>query len=188
MKSILNSLLGGQRRRPRPPRPQTIISRQIGKAIAGLIIAGGAALFGLNINNKGTAKSVVASQNQAVQISESDPNSALLNALNTKKELFFVEIKSAEVIKLLRNDNRGARHQRWIIQLPNSEPILAVYNIDLSEKIPLSPGDIIDLAGELKYDDKKKTPLIHWLHDDPQKKRKNGYVIHNDKKYGTVIQ
>ncbi len=188
MKSILNSLLNGQRRRPRPPRPQTIISRQIGKAIAGLILAGGAALFGLNQSNKDSDKIALSNQNQAVHVSETDPNSILLNALNKQTELTFVEIKSAQVVKLLRNDNRGARHQRWLIQLTNSKPILAVYNIDLSDKIPLSPGDIIDLAGELKFDEKKKTPLIHWLHDDPQQKRKNGYVIHNGKKYGTVLR
>ena len=58
---LLENLLRG-RRRPRPPSVQTVVSRKIGKAIGALVIAGGAALFGLNL--KGNKKSDVVEQNK----------------------------------------------------------------------------------------------------------------------------
>ena len=50
-------------------------------------------------------------------------------------------------------------------------PWVSVHNIDLAEKVPLSAGDSVDLAGELVYGDRKKDPILHFTHSDPQKKR-----------------
>lgn len=184
---VLEDLLRG-RRRPRPPRPQTIISRQIGKGIAALIIAGGAALFGLKSkNNDKTTKDVVPQAQQIESINQTDENYAILNLIAQKKPSVFIEAKNVKVIKLMRNDNRGARHQRFIVQFNNGVSLRAIYNLDLSEKVPVSVGDLVSLGGELEYDDRTKEPLLHWLHSDPQKKRPDGYVLLNGKKYGEVI-
>ena len=175
-------------RRPRPPRPQTIISRQIGKAIAALILAGGAALFGLNKSKDASnSNQQKASISQQVQVANSDENFAVINAINQQKELLFAEIKNAKVVKLLRNDSKGSRHQRWIVQLSNGASIRIVHNIDLAEKVPLSAGDTEDAAGELVYNDRTKEPTLHWTHADPRKKRAAGYIKHLGKSYGELL-
>jgi hypothetical protein len=176
------------RRRPRPPRPQTVISRQIGKAIGALILAGGAALFGLKNTNSKSANSSRDNQPTEInQVAKDDVNYLVIKAIANNSELPFVEIKNAKVVKLLRNDNKGAKHQRWQIMI-NKEIILTViYNLDLAEKVPLSVGDEIDLAGELIFGSKKHDPILHWTHADPQRKRMDGYVLLRDKKYGTLI-
>lgn len=186
--SLLENLLRRPRRRPRPPRPETIISKQIGKAIAGLIIAGGAALFGLQQKNTSPSKKQIETPQAQVEVLAQSPHFQIEKAIAENRQAPFVEVKSAKVIKLLRNDNKGARHQRWIIQTSNGSTVTVVHNIDLAEKVPLSAGDEIDVAGELVFGDRKKDPILHWTHADPQKKRIGGYVVHLGKKYGDLIQ
>lgn len=185
---FLDSIL--RRRRPRPPTLQTVISRRIGKAIAALVIGGGAALFGLKSRyNDHSTKGLTVAQKQVenIKVEKTSVNYDALNAIKNFKELPYVVIKNAKVVKLLRNDNKGARHQRWIIQIEEGVTITVVHNIDLAEKVPLSAGDEIELAGELVYGDRKKDPIIHWTHGDPQKKRAPGYILLNGKKYGDLI-
>jgi hypothetical protein len=183
---LLENLLRG-RRRPRPPSVQTVVSRKIGKAIGALIIAGGAALFGLNM--KGNKKANVVDQNKTAAVSDvakTDANFQILKAISDNKEISFVEAKNVKVVKLLRADNKGARHQRWVVQFDNGTQMTAVYNIDLADKVPLSVGDVISMGGELVFGDRKGDPILHWIHADPRKKRIDGYVMLNDKKYGQL--
>lgn len=193
MSGLLDQLFR-QRRRPRPPQPGTVISRYIGKAIAGLVLAGVAAVFGLKDktshqdNLKNNQSTISSQQHVKTQVDLKDENYQLVQAIEANLELDFVQVKNAQVIKLLRADNRGARHQRWIIQLPSGHTITAVYNIDLSEKIPLEVGSTMDLAGQLVFGDKKHDPILHWIHADPQKRRRDGYVIYNGKSYGKLDQ
>lgn len=183
-----------QRRRPRPPQPGTVISRYIGKAVAGLILAGVAAVFGLKdrssdqVNVKNNQSTVSSQQHVSARVDSKNENYQIIHAIESKQELDFVEVKNARVIKLLRADNRGARHQRWIMQLSSGHTITAVYNIDLSEKIPLEVDATMDLAGQLVFGDKKHDPILHWIHADPQKRRRDGYVIYNGKTYGQLDQ
>ncbi len=185
---ILDSIL--TRRRPRPPALQTQLSRKIGKLIAGGLIAGGAALFGLkNRGTSDTAKNLTAAQkqNSAIKATKQDLNYEVLNAIKNSKELPFVIIKEAKVVKLLRNDNKGAKHQRWIIQIQEGITITVVYNLDLALKVPLSAGDTIELAGELVFGDRYKDPILHWTHADPNKRRTDGYVLLNGKRYEELL-
>lgn len=174
-----------RRRRPRPPTYQTLISRRVGKWIAAGIIAGGAALFGLNKDKTASAKKSVPA---AVQVSNQDENFQVLNLMSKKQKSVFTEAKNVKVIKLMRQDNRGAAHQRFIVQFPTGETLRAIYNLDLSEKVPVSLGDTVNLGGELDYDSRTREPFMHWLHEDPIKKHTDGYVLHNGKKYGVITK
>ncbi len=157
------------RRRRKAPRLQTVVSKKIGKLIAAIILAGVAALFGLN-----------------KQVSPKHlSTSTLSQALQNKRPLNFVEINDALVVKVLKNDTQGSRHQRWLMRTASGELITAIYNIDVAEEIPLKTGDTISLAGELIFGSRKKDPIIHWLHSDPEKKRPDGYIIYAGKKYGS---
>ncbi len=106
----------------------------------------------------------------------------ILLALDEGKGLDFVEIKGAEVVRLLPDDNEGRRHQKWIFEIAGGHRITAIYNTSFSEAVPLEIGDIVNVGGQYIFD--KNGGVIHWLHVDPKKNRPDGYVELNGKRYG----
>ncbi len=86
------------------------------------------------------------------------------------------------VIKLLADDNRGSRHQRFILRLPTGLTLLVAHNIDLAPKIAgLKVGDNVAFAGEYKWSDKGGT--LHWTHHDPQRRHGDGWLRHEGRIY-----
>jgi len=89
---------------------------------------------------------------------------------------------SGKVIKILSDDNKGSRHQRFILKLPSNLSILVAHNIDLAPRIDdLKTGDIVEFYGEYEWND--KGGVMHWTHHDPRKKHKDGWLKHNGKIY-----
>lgn len=88
----------------------------------------------------------------------------------------------ANVIKVLPDDTRGSRHQRFLIKLDSGEVILIAHNIDLASRVhDLTEGDEIGFSGEFEWND--KGGVIHWTHKDPRSKHVHGYLQHDGKKY-----
>ena len=88
-----------------------------------------------------------------------------------------------EVIKLLPDDTKGSRHQRFILRLASGRTLLISHNIDLAPRIDtLKVGDQVEFFGEYEWND--KGGLVHWTHDDPQGRHVEGWVKHG----GTVYQ
>lgn len=89
---------------------------------------------------------------------------------------------SGKVIKILSDDNKGSRHQRFILKLPSNLSILVAHNIDLAPRInDLKTGDIVEFYGEYEWNN--KGGVIHWTHHDPRKKHKDGWLKHKGKIY-----
>ncbi|WP_241856146.1 DUF3465 domain-containing protein [Sulfurimonas lithotrophica] len=89
---------------------------------------------------------------------------------------------SGTVIRLLSDDNKGSRHQRFIIKEPSGRTLLIAHNIDLAPKIhSLQKGDLIDFCGE--YENNAKGGVVHWTHHDPQKRHSDGWLEYNGKRY-----
>lgn len=89
---------------------------------------------------------------------------------------------TAQVSRLLGDDLRGSRHQRFLIELAGGETILIAHNIDLAPKIKdLKKGDIVTLYGEYEWN--KKGGVIHWTHHDPAKRHIDGWIEHNGHRY-----
>lgn len=108
----------------------------------------------------------------------------IIAAQERGKGLNFVEVQDAEVIRILPDDTQGRRHQKWMVQLANGSNLLAVYNSDMSERIPLKEGDVVSMGGQYIWD--RGGGLIHWLHEDPRNRRPDGYVELNGVRYGVV--
>ena len=83
---------------------------------------------------------------------------------------------------VLRDDNEGSRHQKFILSLDNGLTILVAHNIDLAPKIEnLRKGDMVEFFGEYEYS--AQGGVIHWTHRDPNHRHEDGWLKHNGKIY-----
>lgn len=86
------------------------------------------------------------------------------------------------VIKLLPDDNRGSRHQRFLLRLNSGQTLLIAHNIDLAAKIDtLRVGDNVAFYGEYEWSHKGGT--LHWTHHDPAGRHVAGWLKHGDRVY-----
>jgi hypothetical protein len=89
---------------------------------------------------------------------------------------------SGTVVKVLPDDNRGSRHQRFLVKLPSGNVILIAHNIDLAPRIPdLARGDSIAFYGEFEWND--KGGVVHWTHKDPGNRHPHGWLQHEGRKF-----
>jgi hypothetical protein len=86
------------------------------------------------------------------------------------------------VIRLLPDDVKGQRHQRFIVQLASGQTLLIAHNIDIAPRIDtLAEGDSIRFNGEYFWNE--KGGVIHWTHHDPQGRHLSGWLQHNGRTY-----
>lgn len=80
-----------------------------------------------------------------------------------------------EVIKLLSDDQRGSRHQRFLLRLSSGATLLVAHNIDLAPRLDsLQVGDTLRFAGE--YEWHERGGVLHWTHHDPRGKHPGGWL------------
>lgn len=89
---------------------------------------------------------------------------------------------SGKVTRVLSDDNKGSRHQRFILKLASGKTLLIAHNIDLAPKIhSLKKGDTVKFCGE--YENNPQGGVVHWTHHDPKNKHVAGWLEHNGRKY-----
>lgn len=89
---------------------------------------------------------------------------------------------SGRVIAVLRDDNKGSRHQKFILELSHGLTVLVAHNIDLSPRVDdLKKGDHVEFNGEYEYS--HQGGVIHWTHHAPQKNHVDGWLKHNGRIY-----
>ena len=89
---------------------------------------------------------------------------------------------SGTVIKILKDDNQGSRHQKFILKLSSGQTILIAHNIDLAPRVnSIANGDVIHFYGEYEWN--SKGGIVHWTHRDPNGRHVNGWLKHNGKTY-----
>ena len=88
----------------------------------------------------------------------------------------------ATILKDLPDDNRGSRHQRFLIRIDSGDVILVAHNIDLAPYVPdIRKGQPIKVSGEFEWND--KGGVIHWTHHDPRGKHIDGWIDYQGKRY-----
>ncbi|RZG76317.1 DUF3465 domain-containing protein [Acinetobacter sp. WCHAc060025] len=170
----------------------------IGAAIALLA----AAYFGMDSNQSKNNSQAQAESSQQHQIDnskntqtqathtdiESHSNSQNQHGLEVirkayDKKLSNVQVQSIGKVKaILRDDNEGSRHQKFILSLDNGLTVLVAHNIDLAPRIEnLKKGDMVEFFGEYEYSN--QGGVMHWTHHDPSRRHTNGWLKHDGKTY-----
>ena len=89
---------------------------------------------------------------------------------------------SGIVSRVLPDDNKGSRHQKFILRLDSRQTLVVAHNIDLAPRIPnLKVGDVVQFYGEYEWND--KGGVIHWTHRDPGNRHPHGWLKHQGKIY-----
>lgn len=93
--------------------------------------------------------------------------------------------ENGTVERILRDDNEGSRHQRFIVKIPSGRTVLIAHNIDLAPRVPVKVGDKIRFRGEYEYN--VQGGIIHWTHHDPTPNpatpQREGWIEHNGETY-----
>lgn len=86
------------------------------------------------------------------------------------------------VIKVLKDDLDGSRHQRFLLRLENKQTLLVAHNIDLAPRIEnLRKGDRVGFFGEYEWNN--QGGVLHWTHHDPGGRHVDGWLKHEGRTY-----
>lgn len=109
-------------------------------------------------------------------------NDDLLQRVFEQQRYDYQVAGKGRVIKLLKDDLKGSKHQRFIVKLESQQTLLVAHNIDLAPKIiGLKVGDWVEFYGEYEWN--AKGGVIHWTHKDPRGKHPHGWLRHAGKQY-----
>ena len=48
--------------------------------------------------------------------------------------------------------------------------------VDIAPRVPVEPGDQIEVCGEMVHDPGKPVPIVHWTHHDPAHRHPDGFI------------
>ncbi len=86
------------------------------------------------------------------------------------------------IIKLLPDDTKGSRHQKFIVRISPKTTVLIAHNIDLAPRInTIAKGDTLSFYGEYEWNN--RGGVIHWTHHDPGKRHIDGWLKFQGKTY-----
>jgi Protein of unknown function (DUF3465) len=107
------------------------------------------------------------------------------NALATayRNHQSHVEVCGRGVIaKVLKEDTRGSRHQRFIVRIAPSQTILIAYNLDIAPRIEeLRAGAPVEFVGEYEWN--WQGGVVHWAHRDPGGRHPSGWIRYEGRQY-----
>lgn len=86
------------------------------------------------------------------------------------------------VTRLLPDDNKGSRHQKFIVKLASGRTLLVAHNINVAPRIgALKLGDRVQFSGEYEWND--KGGVIHWTHRTASGSHPAGWLKHKGQTY-----
>lgn len=129
----------------------------------------------------GVESGFIPSQQQHTETSTGGVDRVLTAAFENRQSDIQVR-GSGRVSRVLADDNKGSRHQRFIVQLASGQTVLVAHNIDLAERVAsIKAGDVVEFNGEYEWNE--RGGVIHWTHHDPQGIHEAGWIKHRGHTY-----
>ncbi len=107
-------------------------------------------------------------------------NAAILRMHQRKAQEKWVEGASI-IVKVLPDDLKGSRHQRFLIRISKNVRVKVAHNIDLAPRLPVRAGDLVEYRGKYVWND--LGGALHWTHHDPRNRNRGGWLRHEGKVY-----
>ena len=112
---------------------------------------------------------------------ENSENKSLQRAFNNKQSDLQIQGVGV-VVKVLRDDTKGSRHQKFILRSNAGQSVLVAHNIDLAPRLDgLKKGDTVEFYGEYEWN--AKGGVIHWTHKDPGSRHISGWLKYQGRTY-----
>jgi hypothetical protein len=61
-------------------------------------------------------------------------------------------------------------------------PLEIVDNVNIAPRVPVRPGDRVEIRGQMVHDP-GRMPVVHWTHHDPAGRRAGGFIRWHDRLY-----
>lgn len=114
-------------------------------------------------------------------IAPSSSGSTISQAYERRQSDLQVE-GEGKVIKVLADDNKGSKHQRFLLRMDSGQTLLVAHNIDLAPRLAgLRAGDSVAFFGEYEWNE--KGGVIHWTHHDPRGAHPAGWLKYQGRTY-----
>jgi len=75
-----------------------------------------------------------------------------------------------------------ALHEAFSVRSDDGVSLQIVDNVALAPRVPVAPGDRVEIQGEL-VPKSTRGPLVHWTHHDPQGRHQDGFIAWNGRPY-----
>ncbi len=85
------------------------------------------------------------------------------------------------VKRMLRPDDKGEKHEKFLLQLSNGSTILVAHNVSRAPSVPVEAGDIVTVHGEYIWNN--KGGVIHWTHASDTPRHEGGYIDFKGQRY-----
>ncbi len=116
-------------------------------------------------NQQGNQQAVIA----RIRAAADDPNAKFWTTVGGK------------VVKNLKDDNDGDRHQKFLVEVSSGITLLVAHNIDLAPRAAVREGDQVLIHAEYVWNN--RGGVLHWTHHDPQGRREGGWIEANGRRY-----
>jgi len=83
-------------------------------------------------------------------------------------------VTSAQVCRMLPTDNKGLRHQKFLVRLTNGTTVLVANDLTMGQMVPCHPGDTLEIKGEYIWT--QRGGVLHWTHHSDTSEHPGGWI------------
>ena len=105
-----------------------------------------------------------------------DPKTA---AAEKRQDVWVVGTGTVE--RLLRDDTKAPRHQRFVVRIDERLTLLFAHNIDVAPRVPFKRGDTIAFRGQYVWN--AQGGVVHWTHRNRGDRKSGGWITWNGQNF-----